>query len=75
MRWFGSGCAVGVIAGVLLTLLVSALVVTQMPAVVENVTGDPDVAVVVGESYLNREAADRMNGKRDFIVMVLSLGG
>ena len=61
MRWFGSGCAVGVVAGILFTLLVSAVVVTQVPEVVQSFTGEPDVAVVIGESYLNREASNRIN--------------
>src|SRR5437867_13049697 len=73
MRWFGSGCAVGVVVGVFFTLLASALVVTQMPAVVQDITGQPDVAVVIGESYLNREAANRINGSYPTGVSSLTL--
>jgi hypothetical protein len=62
MRWFGSGCAMGVLVGIVVTLVVSAVVVTQVPDVVQSFTGEPDVAVVIGESYLNREAANRING-------------
>lgn len=62
MRWFGSGCALGVLVGVLVTLLASALVVTQIPSVVQSFSGAPDVAVVIGENYLNREATTRIKG-------------
>jgi hypothetical protein len=60
MRWFGSGLVLGMIAGILLTLIVSAVVVTQIPEVVQTFSGEPDVAVVIGEGYLNREAAARL---------------
>jgi hypothetical protein len=61
MRWFGSGVVLGLAGGVFLTLLASALVVTQIPAVVQTFSGEPDVAVVIGETYLNREAASRVS--------------
>lgn len=44
----------------LLTIIVSAVVITQIPLVVRNEPGDPDVSVVVSESYLNRAAAARV---------------
>ena len=50
----------GALLGIMLTLLVSALVITQFPSALPSITGDPDVAVVIGESYLNREAANRL---------------
>ncbi len=75
MRWFGSGCVLGVVVGVFITLLASALVVTQMPAVVQSFTGQPDVAVVIGESYLNREAANRINGSYPTGVSSITLTG
>jgi hypothetical protein len=62
MRSFGGGCALGVLAGILLTLVVSAVVVTQIPDVMQTLTGEPDVAVIIGEGYLNREATRRING-------------
>lgn len=62
MRWFGSGCVLGMLVGVVLTLVASALVVTQVPAVTQIFTGEPDVSVVIGEAYLNRQAARRING-------------
>jgi hypothetical protein len=61
MRWFGSGVVLGLAGGVFLTLLASALVVTQIPAVVQTFSGEPDVAVVIGETYLNREATSRIS--------------
>ncbi len=62
LRWFGSGCVLGVLVGMLVTLLASALVVTQLPSVVQSFSGAPDVAVVIGENYLNREATNRIKG-------------
>ena len=60
MRWLGSGVILGAIIGVILTLVASALVVTQFPPVAQYLAGEPDLSVVIGESYLNREAADRL---------------
>jgi hypothetical protein len=59
-RWFTSGLLLGVLAGILLTVVVSAVVVTQIPLTINDDPGEPDVAVVVGESYLNRAAAERV---------------
>src|SRR5438046_1046703 len=54
MRWFGSGCLLGLVAGILSTLIASALVVTQIPAVVQTISGEPnDVSVIISEAYLN----------------------
>jgi hypothetical protein len=60
MRWFGSGLAAGIVVGIFLTVLASALFVSQIPTVVQSFSGEPDVAVVIGEGYLNREAANRI---------------
>jgi hypothetical protein len=60
MRWLGSGLTLGVLAGIALILVASALVVTQFPSVLQGVTTEPDVAVVIGESFLNREAANKL---------------
>src|SRR5207248_8104410 len=60
MRWFGSGMGLGVLVGILLTLIASALVVTQIPSAVQNLTGEPDVAVAIDEGFLNRQAAQRL---------------
>ena len=60
MRWLGSGVILGAIIGVILTLVASALVVTQFPPVAQYLAGEPDLSVVIGELYLNREAADRL---------------
>lgn len=59
-RWMGSGVFLGVLIGIGLTLLVSALIVTQIPSALQNITGDPDLAVVIGENYLNRQAVLRL---------------
>src|SRR5438105_14250723 len=42
VRWLGGGFVFGVVLGVLFTLVASALVVTQFPAVVQSFTGEPD---------------------------------
>jgi hypothetical protein len=60
MRWFGSGLTMGVLAGIALTLVASALVVTQFPTVLQSFSGEPDLAVVIGENFLNREADARL---------------
>ncbi|MFL5735476.1 MAG: hypothetical protein ACJ78Q_20135 [Chloroflexia bacterium] len=60
MRWFGSGLALGALAGIALVLFASTLVVTQFPEVLRGVTGEPDVVVVLGEGFLNREAANKL---------------
>lgn len=60
VRWFTSGLLLGVVAGIMLTIVVSALVVTQLPVPVKEIPGEPDVAVVISESYLNRAAAERI---------------
>ena len=59
-RWFGSGFAMGMLAGIALTLVVSAVVVTQIPAVLQGFSEEPDIAVTIGENFLNREASDRL---------------
>jgi hypothetical protein len=59
-RWFISGLLLGVLGGILLTIVVSAVVVTQIPLAINDDPGEPDVAVVVGENYLNRAAAERV---------------
>lgn len=73
MRWFSSGLVIGVIAGMLLTLGISAAVVTVIPTILPTVSGEPDVALVLGEGYLNREAATRINGAYDTGVPGLTL--
>jgi hypothetical protein len=73
VRWFGGGFTMGVLVGVALTLLVSAIVVTTVPSVLQSFTGEPDVAVVIGESYLNREAGNRINGGYPTGVQALTL--
>lgn len=60
LRWFSGGFTAGIITGILLILLASTFVVTEIPNIAENPSGDPDVAVVIGEGYLNREAANRL---------------
>ncbi len=62
VRWLTSGWVLGLVSGIALTLIVSAVVVTQVPEVAQSIAGDPDVVVVIGEGYLNRVAAERMNG-------------
>lgn len=74
MRWFTTGMILGAIAGILLTLGVSALVVTKIPSIVQS-SGDSDVSVVIGESYLNRVAADRIKGSYSTGVDGLTLTG
>lgn len=60
VRWFTSGLLLGVMGGILLTIVVSAIVVTQIPLPVKETPGEPDVAVVISESYLNRAAAEQI---------------
>ncbi len=60
VRWFTSGLTLGILLGIFLTLLVSAVVVTSVPSITQNFTGDPDVAVVIGENYINRAAANQI---------------
>lgn len=59
-RWLGGGFALGVLAGIAFTLVVSAVVVTQIPAVLQSFSDEPDVTVTIGEKFLNREATDRL---------------
>ncbi|HEX2988265.1 MAG TPA: hypothetical protein VHS06_08860 [Chloroflexota bacterium] len=73
MRWFASGIILGALGGVLLTLIASALVVTQIPQVLQSITGEPDVSVVISESYLNRAASDRIAGGYNLGVPGLNL--
>lgn len=61
MRWFGAGLVLGIVSGILLTVGFSALLVRQVPEIVQSFTGEPDVSVVIGEAYLNREAAVRVS--------------
>lgn len=58
VRWFTSGLLLGIMGGIALTIVVSALVVTQLPLPVKEIPGEPDVAVAISESYLNRAAAE-----------------
>lgn len=74
-RWFSSGVVLGGIAGILLTLIVSALVVTQFPSVLQTFTGEPDLAVVIGEGYLNRESVARIQNGAPMTVGPLKLTG
>ncbi|MDQ3928691.1 MAG: hypothetical protein M3328_06035, partial [Chloroflexota bacterium] len=60
LRWFTSGLLLGVLSGVLLTIIVSAVVVRQLPVPVKDTPGEPDVAVIISESYLNRATAERV---------------
>ncbi|MDQ6694094.1 MAG: hypothetical protein M3014_06695 [Chloroflexota bacterium] len=62
VRWFGSGFIGGLLTGVLVTLILSAVIVTQVPGVAQSLAGDPDLTVAIGERYLNRVAADRIKG-------------
>jgi hypothetical protein len=61
MRWFGAGLVLGILSGILLTVGFSALLVRQIPEIVQSFTGEPDVSVVIGEGYLNRQAALRVS--------------
>jgi hypothetical protein len=60
MRWLISGLLLGLLGGVLLTVVVSALVVTKRPLPIKDEPGEPDVSVTVSESYLNRATAERV---------------
>jgi hypothetical protein len=62
VRWFTSGLLLGVLGGILLTIIVSAAVITQKPLAVNDDPGEPDVTVTIGEGYLNRVAAERVQG-------------
>jgi hypothetical protein len=58
VRWFTSGLVLGIMSGVLLTIILS--VITQLPLAVKEELGEPDVTVSISESYLNKAAAARM---------------
>ncbi|MDQ3704654.1 MAG: hypothetical protein M3437_05410 [Chloroflexota bacterium] len=60
VRWFTTGVLLGVMAGVLLTIVVSTVVVRQAPLPVSESPGQPDVTISISESYLNRAAAERV---------------
>ncbi|HEX8600506.1 MAG TPA: hypothetical protein VF952_18555 [Chloroflexia bacterium] len=60
VRWFTSGVMLGLMSGVLLAIVVSTVVVRQAPLPVSESPGQPDVAVSISESYLNRVAAERV---------------
>lgn len=60
MRWLTTGMIIGVLAGFLVTLGFSALAITQIPQFNQTFDGEPDVSVAIGESYLNREATNRL---------------
>lgn len=74
VRWFTSGLLLGVMAGIMLTIIVSAVVVTQIPLAVNDDPGEPDVTVTIGESYLNRVATERVQ-RFDTGVEALKLTG
>jgi hypothetical protein len=73
VRWFGSGIFMGVLVGIFVTLLASALVVTQIPTVLQTLTGDPDLAVAIGENYLNQETTTHLQNSAPMTVGPLKL--
>lgn len=75
MRWFIGGMVLGAISGILLTLGLSVFAVTRIPSVVQSFNGEPDLSVVIGESYLNRVATDRIKGNYPTGVDGLTLTG
>jgi hypothetical protein len=74
-RWFTSGLTLGILLGIFFTLLASALIVAQIPGIAQSFSGQPDLAVVIGEGYLNREAANRIGGSQPTDVPGLTLTG
>ena len=58
--WFGVGMVIGGIMAFALIILLSALVYTRIPKVVQAVTGDPDLTITLTEGYINREVAARI---------------
>jgi hypothetical protein len=58
VRWLISGLLLGVLGGIVLTIAVSALVVTKRPLPVKDDPGEPDVSVTISERYLNKAAAE-----------------
>jgi hypothetical protein len=60
VRWLIGGLLLGLLGGVLLTIVVSAVVVRSLPLPVKEDPSEPDVSVTVSESYLNRAAAERV---------------
>lgn len=60
VRWLISGLLLGLLGGVVLTIVVSALVVTKRPLPIKEDLSEPDVSVTVSESYLNRATAERV---------------
>lgn len=62
MRWFSGGFVAGALTGIVVVIAASAMAITNIPRLDQLITGEPDVSVVIGEAYLNREAAKRVNG-------------
>ncbi|HET6262799.1 MAG TPA: hypothetical protein VFG99_11270, partial [Chloroflexia bacterium] len=60
VRWLISGLLLGLLGGIVLTIAVSALVVTKRPLPIKEDLSEPDVSVTVSESYLNRATAERV---------------
>ncbi|HKP52450.1 MAG TPA: hypothetical protein VJ183_07340 [Chloroflexia bacterium] len=60
MLWFGAGMVVGGILGFALIIILTALVYTRIPALVQTVTDEPDVTITISEQYLSSEAGKRL---------------
>jgi hypothetical protein len=59
-RWFSCGIVLGMVTGVLFTLGASIFLAKQLPAIIQDLPGQPDLSVMIGESYLNREAGNQI---------------
>jgi hypothetical protein len=73
LRWLFTGCIAGGLMVFALSLLLSVLVYTRIPAVVQSFTGAPDLTVTLAEHYLNRMSAARLAGGYDTGVPGLSI--
>lgn len=58
--WFTFGMVFGGVLAFVLILVLSALVYTRIPKVIQESAGDPDVSVVITEDYINREIDKRL---------------
>ena len=72
-RWLLAGFIVGGVSAFGLIVILSALVYTRIPALIQTFTGEPDLTVTISESFLNKEAAARIGAGYDTGVPGLTL--
>lgn len=62
VRWLIAGVIVGVFGGIMLTLVLATTLARPAKIGVAGSVGGADVSVAISEDYLNRVAAQRING-------------